>query len=254
MSIMRSVDSVVAVDGHVHLHGNAATTLRRASTTIAAAAPRADLGALLLTESTGDSAFATLSRDAMCTPGRESIALRWSGGPLDLLIIAGRQVVTAERVEVLLPGTLSAPDDGTPIDDVLDWAEERAVAAVLPWGFGKWLGRRRRTVARVLETRRTARAGDIQGRPIGVPERLLRTFAAGSIAGTDPLPMAGDERRIGSYGTLVSARIDPAAPARSLLDALAVTACTVTFGQRQTLPAAIRLQLALRRRSNGPSS
>jgi hypothetical protein len=68
-----------------------------------------------------------------------------------LYIIAGRQIVTAERLEVLALGFEGLVPDGEPIRQVIDRVRSAAAVAVIPWGFGKWWGRRGKVVSGLLK-------------------------------------------------------------------------------------------------------
>ena len=82
----------------------------------------------------------------------EPISLRYrSGRGWPLFVIAGRQIVTAEKIEVLALGTRAMVDDGAPLASVLEWCRRNGAFAVLPWGVGKWMGRRRRIVLDILK-------------------------------------------------------------------------------------------------------
>ena len=238
--------SYIAVDAHVHLH-DGETSLSAAANNIARTCPDADAGALMLVEREGEGIFASLQGDGArgVHPTSEPIALLRDAGTVPLLIIAGRQVVAAEGVELLLLGTLARPRDGTPLDVLL--AEQAPPAiAVLPWGFGKWLGRRGAIVRDALSHHPRLLPGDIQARPGALPSPTLRRSAGAGVpvlAGTDPLAMESDHGRIGSFGQLVRATIDPDAPATSVLDAL-LTSGGQRYGERHSLTAAARQQWA----------
>ncbi len=244
---LRSGRIRVAVDAHVHLHGGAAS-LAAAARNIAEACPDADAGALMLVERAGENVFAALRDDAPdgIHPTAEPIALRYDAGAVPILIIAGRQVVTAEKVELLLLGTLACPSDGTPLDALL--AEQAPpVIAVLPWGFGKWIGQRGSVVGAALARHPGVLPGDIQARPGLLPSKTLRRSRRVTLTGTDPLPIEGDRHRIGGFGQVMHVSIDPDAPATSVLTALRKSGAR-RYGERHSLADAVRQQWAWYRR------
>jgi len=161
----------------------------------------------------------SLAGDAGC------LALEGENGPR-LLLFAGRQIVTAERLEVLLL-TVDLPlADGLPVAQVV----ERAIAAggvpVLAWAPGKWLFKRGEVVAGLL--RRFAAGelllGDTTLRPTlwGEPRlmRSARRRGFGILAGSDPLPFPGEEVILGRYATVMEGNFDvdrPVAGVRRLL-------------------------------------
>ena len=94
--------------------------------------------------------------------------------------------------------------------------------AVLPWGFGKWWGRRGRVLDRFLETADPGRVflGDNGGRFAGAGEprqfALARRRSIPILPGSDPLPLAGDAHRVGSYGFVLDGPLDSTRPAAAL--------------------------------------
>ena len=125
-----------------------------------------------------------------------------------LHVLPGRQVVTRERLEVLALGTAASLPDGLDLAGALAAAREAGALAVLPWSPGKWLGGRGRLVAAALErcSRDELLVADSALRPRGWPlPRLLRRArrrGISLIAGSDPLPAAGEEVHAGRYGVL----------------------------------------------------
>ena len=95
-----------------------------------------------------------------------------------MFVVAGRQTVTAEGLEVLTFPTRGPAVDGDALDDVLARAADRGEIAVLPWGFGKWRGRRRRALEGALRERPPASIflGDCSTRP---GERARTALAGG---------------------------------------------------------------------------
>jgi hypothetical protein len=143
-----------------------------------------------------------------------------------LVLIAGRQIVTAERLEVLALGTLGTFADGLPISTVLDQVADAGALAVLPWGFGKWIGGRGRIIRDLLNSHRASRlfVGDNGGRLSIAPEPSLlmdaRQQGIPILPGTDPFPFAEQVRRPLSYGFVLAAHVTGTAPAASIKQAL----------------------------------
>ena len=71
----------------------------------------------------------------------ESVSLSARSGHKSLIIIAGRQIETAEGLEVLALSTTDNFGSGVPIIDLIKEVKEHDAIPVIPWGFGKWLGR-----------------------------------------------------------------------------------------------------------------
>src|SRR5690606_9902142 len=108
---------------------------------------------------------------------------------------------------------------GLPVADIVERIRAAGGLAILAWGAGKWLGDRGRVVDDVIarESGRTdVMLADNGGRPRLWPRVPQFETAAEHglrvLAGTDPLPLRGEERRIGSYGVRVRVR-GPGGPA-----------------------------------------
>jgi len=123
-----------------------------------------------------------------------------------LTLIRGRQVATGEGLEVLLVGTTEQVPGGRSLAETIEPHLKSPVLVMLPWGFGKWTGRRGRAVARAYEAyaARGLRLADIGVRPRWLPAPTLfrRSAADGRpvFAGSDPFPFRDTGDRIGSAG------------------------------------------------------
>jgi len=244
----------VAVDAHVHLRGDVALSLQAAAGNFAVAGNGVDAGAVLLTDSETVDTFRTLYSQGLphgIYETGEAISLVSRLGAVPVLLVAGRQVVTAERVEVLLIGTRDKSADGMPLEAVLRDAEERDVLAILPWGLGKWVGSRGKLVVNVLARHRGVMVGDIPARPRALraaPLSHSRGVGRRILSGSDPLPLPREGDRVGSFGQIVSVRLDTTAPAASLIAALrSPDTAFDAYGRRQSLVEMAGLQWALRR-------
>lgn len=134
-----------------------------------------------------------------------------------LAIIAGRQIVTAEGLEVLALGLDSSYPDGSPLVTVMRDVAQTGAIPVVPWGFGKWLGRRGALIRQIIaEPPCQYLLGDNGGRPWFFREpRLLvegRRRGIATVCGTDPFPFAWDRHRVGSFGTQWSGGVTRARP------------------------------------------
>lgn len=226
--------SLIAVDAHAHYHPcfplepfllSAARGLRLHG----GGRP----GALVLTEGRGERAFETLSRPGARSGWRvqslekgASFRLEGPGSGDELLVVRGRQLRAREGVEVLSVGAVRALDDGEPVATTIEAVRAAGGIPLLPWGFGKWWGRRGRVVLRCIEEAAPAELflGDSGGRlaRFGRPYPLVRARERGLriLSGSDPLPLAREGTRAGTFGSLLDVEIDPERPAASLLEAL----------------------------------
>jgi len=259
--------ALALVDAHVHLHDtfDVAELLDRAAEQRDGAARQLGLsaevpGTLMLTESEGVAAFTRLTSQVGGRVGRWSVertedaeALRLrteSAAPLG--VVAGRQVVTAERLEVLALGTLATFADGEPIRSVIEQVRAASALAVIPWGFGKWTGRRRKVVESLLDAPDASRLffGDNGGR-LGIgPEPALfgvaRRQGIPILPGSDPLPFADQVGRVLGYGFVLDADVTGDRPATAIKRRLqADRSQPPVFGRRTALPDFVRCQLAM---------
>ena len=125
-----------------------------------------------------------------------------------MILLAGRQMVTAENIEVLGLVMEDLVPDGLPLEDTIARVRERGGIPVLSWAPGKWFFGRGR---RVRETVARARPGelllgDTSLRPWGWREprimRAARRRGLGVVAGSDPLPFAEDAVYAGRMATV----------------------------------------------------
>ncbi len=290
------------VDAHVHVHPvfELSVVLNGARDNFEGAAAELELdpgeswlGVLLLTEAAGADRFETLAEHC----DREGSA-RVGGwclrrvGPLTLraepsaasmapahvgksgaaparalLLVSGYQIATRDGLEVLALGTRTRTADGLPLDASIEAAGVAGALPVIPWGFGKWSGRRGAIVEKLLSGRDagTIWLGDNGGRSklLRSPPLFGRAAELGMpvLRGSDPLPFKSHERRAGSYGFhLRDAPLDvphPTSDARTddpimrLFEQLRARAQPRGFGRRAGVLAFARDQVAmqLRKRS-----
>jgi hypothetical protein len=186
-----------------------------------------------------------------CEP--ETLVVRC--GTTRLELIAGRQLVTRERLEVLALGTTAPLPDGEPIEATLAAVRDAGAAAVLPWGVGKWLGARGAIVERVLADPKWPHVflGDNGNRlelgPDPAQFAAARRVGRAVLPGSDPLPLPGEEARVGAYGFAADVALDPLRPAAALLALLKSGSAFAVFGRREPLARFVGNQLALKLKS-----
>ncbi len=239
------------VDAHVHLHDcfDLSQFLDAASANFQQQSDRLGLdqpaiGILLLAEVKGVNAFAQLVEQQQqlnqqlstweITPTHEAISLRLTHtSGQTLLIMAGRQVVTQEGIEVLALMTEGMLEDGLSLEKTLAGAIALNSLPVLPWGVGKWLGKRGQLVQAGLEASpNTLFAGDNGGRPSFWP---LPDFCKRQLPGTDPLPLSYEVKRPGSFGFATQAVLDWDKPGESLKQVLSSSKPDIdTYGRAQS--------------------
>jgi hypothetical protein len=124
----------------------------------------------------------------------------------NIYLVAGRQVVTNERIEVLALYCQQGIRDGLSLAETLDRILKENAIPVLPWGVGKWIGERGKTIQSLLSAHDCAKVylGDNGGRPSLWPKpplfRLAEKKGVSVLPGTDPLPLKREACRVGSFG------------------------------------------------------
>lgn len=166
--------------------------------------------------------------DSKPSPEQNAIAIYWKGKPV-LHLFAGRQVVTAERIEILAL-TIDMPiAEKLPAEEVVHLILRANGLPVVSWAPGKWFFERGRVVRELMEKfgPNQLLIGDTGLRPTTWGEPRLMHDAAGKgfkiISGSDPLPFAGEEKYFGTYATAFEGSFDPSQPVtsvRKLLTAL----------------------------------
>jgi hypothetical protein len=129
-----------------------------------------------------------------------------------IVVVPGTQAISAEGLEVLSLGKELPDSDPMTLSQLVDTVTAFGGIAVVPWGVGKWLGRRGALVTALLRRSNANDSvlfADNANRPYWWPyPALLKTAqreGLGVITGSDPLPVRGDENRIGSAGVICAA-------------------------------------------------
>ena len=202
------------VDAHAHFHAcfPVEESLDAAVEHFRGVAAGADhRGVLMLAEPAGPEAFAALRAGGWSRWTLEPAAdertrcARRDDDDARVWLVAGFQVPTAEGLEVLCLGCERRPADCDPIERVVRAARDAGGVAVVPWGAGKWLGRRGVVLSRLLESIDDPGffLGDNGGRPAAWRPRHFADAARRGVrvlAGSDPLPFASECRRLGATG------------------------------------------------------
>lgn len=151
----------------------------------------------------------------------QSVLLEDSQGR-KLVLLAGRQVETAEKVELLALGADLEIPDGESFARGWEYIKDSNAIAGLNWAPGKWMFRRRKVVEQILKqaTPETLVICDSSLRPPLWPEPLLmkesRERGLQVIAGSDPLPRRNESALVGSYGVWIGETLNCKAPAAQL--------------------------------------
>ncbi|MDM8541022.1 hypothetical protein QUF90_08030 [Desulfococcaceae bacterium HSG9] len=159
-----------------------------------------------------------------------------------LYLFPGRQIVSAERIEILALTTDMAIDDDLPAQDVLNAVTDAGGVPVLSWAPGKWMFKRKNVISELINSFSPDKMliGDTSLRPTLWKEPLLMRKAVKKgfsvLAGSDPLPFIGDEKYLGRYGSILNGPFDINKPVSSIRKLLISSAATKTItGKRNSL-------------------
>jgi hypothetical protein len=176
---------------------------------------------LLLTEGKKENWFQNLSA-TLAANRQGKITERWSTvdrgeeGSLivfrndfpekEIHVVAGHQVVTMENIEVLALFMRQGLNNGLSLHETVDRVKALGGIPVLPWGVGKWFGKRGKIIRKFLVDHEQGSffLGDNGGRPRFWPTPNLFSLAektgAVVLSGSDPLPLSSEALRVGSFG------------------------------------------------------
>ncbi len=277
----------IFLDAHVHIHQGfplgelldaALRNFRQAAAVAGDRQSRDHI--LLLTESVGVSVFSELQAIAESGEGSPSahpssragewqfyragesncqLARRPDGE--SVYIFAGQQLISSEQLEVLcLCATLECADRTFSLEEITTKVWAAGGVAVVPWGVGKWMGRR----GSILDTfirddhRYPVILGDNGNRPLfwPYPRHLAEAERNGwpVISGSDPLPLADHYRRIGSYGGWVAGRrLDASRPVTDLKSILTDGSSLRPYGKKRGVFRFFQDQLLVNMRKRLPN-
>lgn len=267
------------VDAHVHLHSCFCPRafLDGALANVQRAFHRdhfenGGLACLMMADMAGQNTFESL-RGAeragelypwqLCDAGDKIALFARHAAGAEILLLSGRQIVSAEKIELLALATNEEFEDGRPLAELISQVLDSGAVAVLPWGFGKWWFQRGRVVKGQLPPsnrfRNRAAPGSRQGalflgdnslRPrwSSTPILLRQGEKRGLkiLPGSDPLPRASHERNAGRYGFRLEGDFDRGSPAESIKRLLeGQRTQPELFGRRERLWRFFRDQLSV---------
>ena len=216
-----------------------------------------DQRVLALAERADCAFFQALAQDEIRLPGDRWRIVAWdpAGGVKirhlpdhrDLWILAGRQIVSAERIEACALFSDDPIADGRPARDIIRAILANGGLPALDWAPGKWLFGRGRLVRALVREFPPAQLAlvDTSLRFLGWPAPRLyaaaRRQGRAVLAGSDPLPFAGEEDLAGSYHcTFTLPGLDDSARlVAPLKAALAAGGLDVARGGRRAGPRAV---------------
>lgn len=172
-----------------------------------------DLKILFLTERSDCNFFEQLENQSIKIPDFEIrrisetiLELQNIKNKDSLFLVAGKQIISSERIEVLALGTkIQIKDREKSAKEIILQLKNNCIEICLPWSPGKWFFKRGKIIRNLLNlfSPEDFVLGDVNSRPLGYLLPLLmrkakkRNFSI--IAGSDPLPFAGEEKFVASY-------------------------------------------------------
>lgn len=179
---------------------------------------------------------------------------------LEIFLVAGRQIRTSDGLEILALCTSQTFANERPFEETLAGVRAGGALPVVPWGFGKWWGRRGRLLERALLGGRLSGVylGDSVWRPRWPRPprlfRLARRMGVGILPGSDPLPLPGQVESVGSAGGVVRGTFDRDRPSDSVRRLLLEERVPVEpLGRRASVAACLAAQLRLRAGRSKPA-
>jgi len=238
--------SFALVDAHVHMQDcfNLAQFFRSAFNNFKTTADQlgGDYSALIvLTEVSGTQRFSQLKElCASAEPIQDDVYGTWRlqetaescsveviGSEGESFIIAsGRQIVTMEKLEVLALFSDSQFPEGESLQQTIERVKKGKALPVIPWGVGKWLGKRGKLLSEFINSEHSQGVflGDNGGRPIlwPTPDHFILGGQRGMLVlpGTDPLPLAREVARVGSFGFYQAEKLSTDCPGAELMSRL----------------------------------
>ena len=174
-----------------------------------------------------------------------------------LFLIAGRQIVTAENLEVLALITEQKFEDGLSLEATIQAIVTAGGIPVLPWGVGKWIGRRGKILGNLCQKSELSPIflGDNGGRPnFWLRPRYFQqaeTKGIKILPGSDPLPLVSEYSRPGSFGFTIEDSLSWEKPGKGIEQMLLDPQISLQpYGSLENPVRFISNQLAIRYRKN----
>ena len=183
----------------------------------------------------------------------ESLMVRGES-QLPLILLASRQVTTAEGLELLALGTDVPLQHKKTLSQTVDEVLSSNAIPVIPWGVGKWSFSRRQALHRFLRDDNQSDdvfLGDIAGRTQWLSSGLSEGIRENArwLHGSDPLPIRGAESTVGRLGSQLDEPFYMDRPKSSLIRALQkLKSSPRRCGQYDSLATMMAQQFKLRTR------
>ena len=249
--------NITLIDAHVHLHDvfdtekflmNARHNFKLHLEALKVSSPLRSY--LLLTEGRNETAFEKIKEisgkkslpfNIDKTNEEESLRITFAEED-EIIVVSGKQIVTAEKLEVLALGTKTNFEEDNSIVETIKAVTAKDALPVVPWGFGKWTGKRKKIIQYLMTEKNLPLfyLGDNSGRIplLKGPEYYLKNNLEGKriLPGSDPLPFKNQIAKPGSYGFYIDATPDSGKPFEFLRKYLANKENKIySFGKLESL-------------------
>lgn len=254
------MQETILFDGHVHIYPNLdlslmiQNTLKNAIIAQRTSSNRDDaIKMWLLAERHDCSVFDELTRlpeingfTVHKTKEEESLLIKNADTKEPVLyIIAGRQIVSKNNLEICCIGSRYSEKDRTLTEtELVREINKSGGVAAINWAPGKWFGGRGKIVKNLFSSFQPSEllVCDTTMRPTFWPTPKLMASANKNgfkvIGGSDPLPFDGEENVIATYASIISGEFDYERPAESLKKMLLDPAAKVTRCGSRSKPVA----------------
>ncbi|MCB0747811.1 MAG: hypothetical protein KDC90_10155 [Ignavibacteriae bacterium] len=228
----------ILIDSHVHIHNcyNLEEFFRNTFINFSEYANKIEkgkewIGVVCLTEIEGVDYFnllkdskskLDLSNYKIQTTSEENSIIVSNKREQKIIVIAGKQIIANDGIEILALGTANNFSEGRSIKDTVDEINNVNAIAVLPWGVGKWLGKRKEIIKNFIEVNKTPKffLGDNSGRPSFWSEseifKLGRSLNHFVLPGTDALAISSEVNKTGTYGLYLNSELNLNEPTKDL--------------------------------------
>ncbi len=139
----------------------------------------------------------------------------------EIFVIAGKQIIAENNIEVLALCTNEKLEEGQDLTTTINKINSVNTVPVLPWGVGKWTGKRKEIITEFLKKQKEEKffLGDNSGRPAFWKAPHLFTVGNETghfvLPGTDALSIRDEITKTASYGFYVYEQTDSNNPAKT---------------------------------------
>ena len=244
---------MIVVDSHVHFHPHYALdefltgayrNLSKAAQGVCAAQPFSAVLFVAGIETHALESIKELPRSRrwqlLSTAETNSILAQATEGH-QINMVLGHQVISKEGLEILGFAPHGTVPAGLEADQIIARIMSSGGIAIIPWGFGKWMGRRKSVVVRLVETwHNNFSIGDNGGRSLFFSSPAIfkkaRQKGIRILPGSDPLPIRGEIKRIGTCGFCIDGRLDLDRPLAHIIQSLRLPHQEVRLFARHAQP------------------